>query len=152
MGNKLKQLREEKNLTQDQLAEASGVTRYIISEIENEKRKASPRTISKLAEALGCDYITIVTGRERSEDLRRGLEPSSRERCLEESVNLTRKYCEETGCDQKMMMKISGHLSYLIEEYESAPDQEKKEILSKISDQQAKLLANNIFLKSKTAK
>lgn len=37
MINKLKRIREEKNMTQDELAEKSGVSRTIISQIENNK-------------------------------------------------------------------------------------------------------------------
>ena len=37
MINKLKKIREEKNMTQDELAEKSGVSRTIISQIENNK-------------------------------------------------------------------------------------------------------------------
>lgn len=151
MANRLKYLREEKNMTQDQLAESSGVTRYIISEIENEKRKPSPRTISKLAEALGCDYIEILTDKERSKfnkiDL--GQDQDLRERSLAQAISLTKKYCENKNFNEELKMKISGNLSYLIEEYESSTDNEKEIFLNKISDQYAKLIASKIFLKSK---
>ena len=62
--NFLKKIREEKNLTQDQLAKAAGITRCIISEFENGKHRPSPRTINKIAEALGCSYVFLMTGKE----------------------------------------------------------------------------------------
>ena len=136
-------------MTQDQLAGSSGVTRYIISEIENEKRKPSPRTISKLAEALGCDYIAIVTDKEKSEHYKIDLDPDLREKSLEQAINLTKEFCESKNFNEDLKMKISGNLGYLIEEYESSVNNEKEKILNKISDQYAKLIAHKIFLNSK---
>jgi len=147
--NFLKKIREDKNLTQDQLAEASGVARYIISEFENEKRRPSPRTISRLAEALGCSYIILMTGKEGVSEEKRKILGENRGQYLEEAVNLTQKHCSGKGFDEELLMKISGRLSYIIEEYDIASNQEKKEIIKNIKEQRAKLLANDIFLKTK---
>lgn len=144
--NFLKKIREEKNLTQDQLAELSGVTRYIISEFENEKRRPSPRTMSRLAEALECSYITLLTGKESSNEEKKKTANEGRNNYLEEAVKLTRKYYNNKGFDQELLMKISGHLSYLIEEYETASNQEKKEIVKAKKEQRALRLASEIFL------
>jgi len=147
--NFLKRIRENKNLTQDQLAEASGVARYIISEFENEKRRPTPRTISRLSEALDCSYMELMTGEKKTDEEKKKNLSQNRQNYLEEAVNLTRKHCSGQGYSEELMMKVSGHLSYLIEEYESASSQERKEILKNIEDQKAKLLADNIFLNTK---
>jgi transcriptional regulator with XRE-family HTH domain len=146
--NFLRKIREEKNLTQDQLVEASGVTRYIISEFENEKRRPSPRTISRLAEALGCSYITLMTGEEGpQEEKKHSIE--TRDKYLKEAAQLTKKYFSGKKIDDELLMQVSGHLSYIIDEYEAATPQKKKEILKEIKDQKAKFLASEIFLDTK---
>lgn len=63
MGNRLKDLRREKHLTQEKLAEISGVSRIAISMIENEKIKnVSSKTLFKLANALEttADYFFTI--------------------------------------------------------------------------------------------
>jgi len=50
---RLRELREERALSMRELAERSGVTHQTIYRIENGQRKAQPRTVRHLAEALG---------------------------------------------------------------------------------------------------
>jgi transcriptional regulator with XRE-family HTH domain len=147
--NFLRKIREEKNLTQDQLAEASGVARYIISEFENKKRRPSPRTISRLSEALDCSYIELMTGKKEPEKEKRKSFGENRQKYLEEAVSLTKIHCKDRGFDEELLMKISGHLSYIIEEYNASDDQEKTKIIKEIKEQRAKFLAGDIFLKNK---
>lgn len=53
MGHKLKLFRIERNMTQEDLAERSGVSRQTISSIENEGvGAATTKTLAKLAKAL----------------------------------------------------------------------------------------------------
>lgn len=52
--NKLKQIREQKGLSQNELAEKSGVSRVTISMLETgAQENAKTRTLLKLATALG---------------------------------------------------------------------------------------------------
>ncbi len=148
--NFLKKIREDKNMTQEQLAEASGVTRYIISDFENGKRRPTPRTISRLAEALDCSYITLMNGGEKADDLEKKNLGQNRHLYLSEAISLTQKYYSGKGFSEEMMMKISGSLSYLIEEYETSSTQAKIEMIQKAEEQKAQLLANKIFLQTKT--
>jgi len=147
--NFLKKIREDKNMTQEQLAEASGVTRYIISDFENGKRRPSPRTISRLADAIGCSYIELLQGGQKINELEKKNLTENRQQYLLEAISLTKKYHDGKGLDEEMMMKVSGYLSYLIEEYETSQSQEKIEMIQRAKEQQAQLLANNIFLKTK---
>jgi transcriptional regulator with XRE-family HTH domain len=144
--NFLKRIREEKNLTQDQLVEFSGVSRYIISEFENEKRRPSPRTISRIAEALGCSYITLMTGKEDIEYDKKNLIAKNLKKYLTEAINLTKNYCGNKKIDQDLMMKISGYLSHLIEEYERSDSHKRKKIIAEIEEQKAQFFAIEIFL------
>lgn len=53
IGQKIKQLREESDMTQDQLAEKTGLLKQNISRIENGKYNTGQDILSKIAEALG---------------------------------------------------------------------------------------------------
>lgn len=54
MNNTLKQIREEKGISQEELSKKSGVSRTTISELENGKtERITNITLEKLANALG---------------------------------------------------------------------------------------------------
>ena len=60
MGYKIKETREAKNMTQEELAEKSGVSRTTISGLENETvRATSTKTLVKIAQALGTTVDQI---------------------------------------------------------------------------------------------
>lgn len=60
MENKLKEIRESKNLSQEELAEKSGVSRTTISNIENGKQVIlKTKTLIDLANALGTKVSKI---------------------------------------------------------------------------------------------
>lgn len=52
MNNQLAKLREQKNVTQEELAIAVGVTRAHISKIENGKYTGSIKVLSRIAKKL----------------------------------------------------------------------------------------------------
>ncbi len=52
-GERLKHLRKERLLTQQELSRTSGISQDGISQLETGRREAQPGTIKKLAEALG---------------------------------------------------------------------------------------------------
>ena len=55
MGFKVKEVRLAKNISQDELSKASGVSRQTISDLERgEVVNTTTATLAKLAEALGC--------------------------------------------------------------------------------------------------
>jgi transcriptional regulator with XRE-family HTH domain len=54
-GKKLQELREALMLSQRELARVSDTSQALISELELGKRRAQPRTVRKLAAALGVD-------------------------------------------------------------------------------------------------
>jgi transcriptional regulator with XRE-family HTH domain len=148
--NSLKKLREAKNLTQEQLSEISGVARPVISEFENGKRRPSPRTIGKLAEALGCDYIKLLTGKDEIEAQKRPISEQERQEFLKEAGILTSDYCREQNLqDALLLMNISGHLGQIIEQYEAVNKDEQKRILADIKEQKSRRIALDIFLKRK---
>ncbi len=54
LASRFKELRKSKNLTQEQLAEKTGIEKGQISRIENGKYNLTLATISKIATALGA--------------------------------------------------------------------------------------------------
>ena len=63
-GAKLRELRRRKMLSLRELGERSAVAFDNINKLENEKRRAQPRTLRKLAEALGVEPHELVKGEE----------------------------------------------------------------------------------------
>lgn len=58
---KIRELREAKNMTQEQLSEASGVSRATISALENNNigNNPSSKTLLSIARALGCCFMDL---------------------------------------------------------------------------------------------
>ena len=62
-GVKLRELREDAALSVRELAEAAGVHHHTIIRLENERGGAHPRTLRKLAAALGVEPRDLRAGR-----------------------------------------------------------------------------------------
>lgn len=52
MRNRIKVIRAEQNITQGELANKMGISRYALADIENEKSDPHGETIAKLVKAL----------------------------------------------------------------------------------------------------
>lgn len=59
-GKKIKELRRKKDMTQQQLAEATGFTKSLISKIENGQTGSAIATLSKIASALGVTLSWLL--------------------------------------------------------------------------------------------
>lgn len=60
IGPRLRDIREEKNLSQDDIAKAAGFVRPYISRIENGHTVPSVESLQKWAQALGMPLYQIV--------------------------------------------------------------------------------------------
>ena len=58
--NPVRAWREHRGLTQEQLAEASGVSKPFVSQIEGGKRTGSASTLARLARALGVPVGALI--------------------------------------------------------------------------------------------
>ena len=58
--SRLRELRNEASLSQEELAERAGVSRTTIADLELGKRKPHPKTRRKLAEALGVAPVKLM--------------------------------------------------------------------------------------------
>ena len=63
-GAKLREFRRRRMLSLRELGERSGVAFDNINKLENEQRRAQPRTLRKLAEALGVEAHELMKGEE----------------------------------------------------------------------------------------
>jgi transcriptional regulator with XRE-family HTH domain len=61
-GPRLRRLRRERALSQRDLTRITGVAFDTISRLETGKQRAQPRTIRKLAEALGVEPRELMKG------------------------------------------------------------------------------------------
>jgi transcriptional regulator with XRE-family HTH domain len=61
-GVKLRELRRRRMLSLRELGERSGVAFDNINKLEHEKRRAQPRTLRKLAEALSVEPHELMKG------------------------------------------------------------------------------------------
>ena len=62
VGDKVKRLRDERALTQGELADKAGLTVAALSRIERNNAEPRPTTRRKLAEALGVDPSQLIGG------------------------------------------------------------------------------------------
>jgi transcriptional regulator with XRE-family HTH domain len=66
IGARLRQLRRERNLTQEELSEAAGVSRDIIAKLEQDRRQSARlTTLMKLANALDVELSDLTGKRDR---------------------------------------------------------------------------------------
>jgi HTH-type transcriptional regulator, competence development regulator len=61
-GTRLRRTRRARALSQRDLARITGIAHDTISQLETGKREAQPRTIRKLAEALGVEPSELMKG------------------------------------------------------------------------------------------
>ena len=64
IGDRVRKRRKHLQVTQQELAEALGVTPQHISAIEQDKREPSLDSLARLAEELGVTLDYVVTGKE----------------------------------------------------------------------------------------
>ena len=66
-GEKLKQLRQGRNWSQPELAEAIGIEQSYLSKLENDKSAPSPDMLTRILEAFDIDLETLLEGMDESE-------------------------------------------------------------------------------------
>jgi transcriptional regulator with XRE-family HTH domain len=106
LGAAVKSMREEADVTQEELAERAGTTKSSVSRIENEEQAPSLDMLDRLAAALGVKVYQIMAraegtalpvakaSREERELLReiKAMEPDVRDHYLAIAKTISRKY------------------------------------------------------------
>jgi transcriptional regulator with XRE-family HTH domain len=127
LGDKIKKLRKERNLTQVQLAKAIGIAQSTIGMIESNKRPAGRETLIKLAEFFNVtvDYLL-------SED-----NESSEASTEKPEINIPKAYTDKykvTSRDKKQYveeMKKANEAFFMDDEFN---EEAKKEMLDLMSE------------------
>lgn len=58
--NRIKELREAKQMMQKELAESANISRPYLHDLENNRRGAKRETYERIAEALGVDVSELI--------------------------------------------------------------------------------------------
>jgi transcriptional regulator with XRE-family HTH domain len=66
LGDVVRKLREQKDLSQERLADSAGVNKATIVRLENKSHRSNRTTIAKVAKALGVDEADILTYAEQA--------------------------------------------------------------------------------------
>ena len=100
LGQRIKQARKEKHLTQEQLAEVCGLSASFLGHIERGTRKASLETLYALCRALNVssDYLLGMT---RETAIRALLDDMTKEE-IEAGINLLQKIIKKENHCSKM--------------------------------------------------
>ena len=61
-GERIRYIREKKKMTQDRLAEAAGISKGFLSDVENNKRNISAQNLLQIANALGASVDYLLQG------------------------------------------------------------------------------------------
>ena len=61
-GERIREIREKRAMTQDQLANQSKISKSFLSEIENNKRNVSSQALLRIAKVLGASVDYLLTG------------------------------------------------------------------------------------------
>jgi len=61
-GDRVKAAREQRSWTQERLAEAAGISKGFLSDVENNKRNISSESALKIADALGISLDYLLRG------------------------------------------------------------------------------------------
>jgi transcriptional regulator with XRE-family HTH domain len=61
-GDRIRELREKRSLTQDQLAEKAGISKGFLSDVENNKRNISSQVLLRIANSLGTSVDYLLQG------------------------------------------------------------------------------------------
>ena len=70
-GDWIKAVRGQRNWTQEQLAEAAGISKGFLSDIENDKRNISSESALKIADALGISLDYLLRGETGQREIQR---------------------------------------------------------------------------------
>lgn len=62
VGDRIREIREAKRLTQDKVAEITGISKGFISDVENNKRNVSSEYLLRIANVLGASVDYLLRG------------------------------------------------------------------------------------------
>ena len=61
-GDRIREIREKRKMTQDQLADAAGISKGFLSDVENDKRNIGSQGLLRIANSLGASVEYLLRG------------------------------------------------------------------------------------------
>lgn len=71
VGDRIREVREHRRITQDRLAEMAGISKGFLSDVENDKRNISSEYLLRIANSLGTSVDYLLKGESSAETLQR---------------------------------------------------------------------------------
>lgn len=65
VGERIREIRDEQGITQDQLAQRSGLSKGFLSDVENSKRNIGSQNLLQIANVLGASVDYLLQGEAR---------------------------------------------------------------------------------------
>ena len=95
MGIRIQELRKERNMTREELAEKAEISTKFLYEVEMGKKGISAETLLKISRALSssCDYLLTGEGKNRNGKFD-NMSPAQMKR-LGKIMKLINEFCEE---------------------------------------------------------
>jgi transcriptional regulator with XRE-family HTH domain len=69
-GDRIRELREKRRMTQDQLAKAADISKGFLSDVENNKRNISSQALLRIANCLGASIDYLLRGETKESTIR----------------------------------------------------------------------------------
>jgi transcriptional regulator with XRE-family HTH domain len=89
LGGRIREIREAKGMTQEQLAGRAGMSKGFLSEVENDRRNLSSRILLRIATELGATVDYLLTGVTAATDAPRAIEIPVELSTVAEDLHLT---------------------------------------------------------------
>lgn len=106
MKNRIKELRQRRNLSQEQLGQSVGVQKAAISKLERGEAKLTQDYMEKIARALGCQLWELISEKPENENTRVTVRNKMKVVIL--AGGLGTRFSEETALKPKPMIEIGG--------------------------------------------
>lgn len=132
VGNTIKQIRKQKKLTQQELADELKISRSYLSDIENGNKNPSIKTIQTLADKLNVTVSYLTSGHKMFKDL---TDEEKKQQFLSISKNIAKQNTDkEINVKNNYLELIKKDLSfteihYLNNAYNFLHDEEKENII-----------------------
>jgi|BioPla2DNA2_1021312.scaffolds.fasta_scaffold213594_1 transcriptional regulator with XRE-family HTH domain len=113
LGQRLKKLRESKNLARDKFANIIGLTYWAVSKYETDDRFPDQETLIKIADFFGVSIDYLLGRTDNSQTNQRKITgPKINSQVSQDDLELVNRIKGLSGKDRKILETILGHMEY----------------------------------------
>ncbi len=73
IGDRIREIREKRKMTQDELAQTADISKGFLSDVENDKRNVSSQILLRIANSLGASINYLLTGETKEPVMRESI-------------------------------------------------------------------------------